>query len=115
MPLLDWPAAAPEPPKPRVAVSTPMATVRIRLPFTNWTFASVIDGPCSDSGPSERVLEAVPAVCSAAEIVKTSSVRTPATALAPVPALQLPATNCTFTAPATHRSLGSTPVFGASR
>jgi hypothetical protein len=87
-----------------------MAIVRSSLPFTNWVFASVIDGPSSDSGPSVRVFEAAPAVCSDAEIVKTSSVRTPATALAPAPALQLPATNWTFTSPATNMSFGSTPA-----
>jgi hypothetical protein len=119
MPLLDWPEAPPEPPKARLAESTPMAMVSVSFMSLNCVLASVTDGPSSDSGPMLIAFEAVPAVCCVAETVNTSSVRTPASALAlltsPTTTPQLPATNCTLTSPATNMSFGSTPALVASR
>ena len=113
MPLLD---CALPPPKLRLATSTPMATVRTSfLSLVNCIFASVTDGPSSDSGPRAIAFDAAPAVCSVAEMVKSSSVRMFVTALAPVPTRQLPATTWTLISPATNRFFGSTPVLGVSR
>jgi hypothetical protein len=111
MPLL---LCAVPPPKPSVATSTPMATVRISLPSLNCVLASVTDGPCSDSGPRASAFVPVAAVATA-EIVKTSSTRAAATAVSPLPTRQLPAAICTCTSPATKVSFGSTPVRGVSR
>ena len=110
MPLLDW-----APPKLSLATSTPIAIVSMSLPSLNCVLASVTDGPCSDRGPSASAFEPAAAVCRVAEIVNSSSVRALSTALAPLPARQLPATTWTLTSPATNRFLGSMPVLGVSR
>ena len=78
-------------PKPRVATSTPMATVKTSLPSLNWVLARVTDGPCSESGPRLIAFDAAPAVATALT-VNTSSLRAEAITLVPVPARQLPAT-----------------------
>ncbi len=115
MPLDVWLAVPCEPPKARLATSTPMATVRISLPSLNCVLARVMDGPCSDSGPSAMAFDPVAAVCSDAETVNTSSVRMFDTAVSPAPTFQLPATTWTLTSPATNISFASTPVRVDSR
>ena len=115
MPLLVWLWVPWVPPKPSVATSTPMAIVSTNWPPLNCVFASPTDGPSSESGPSTSAFVPAAAVCSVAEIVKSSSVRMLATAVPPVPTCQLPATIWTFTSPATNVSFGSTPVRGVNR
>ena len=76
------PLELPPEPKASAASATSISIVRLRMPLLNEVPASPIEGPVSESGPSESGLEVVPVV---AELVVT--VKLPAVlAFGPAPA-----------------------------
>ena len=104
-------------PKSRPALFAPMPILSTSLPPLNSVFTSEMDGPSRVSGPTGAVLldGAVAPLCTVLETVNTPDEATLATALAPVPTVQLPATTCTVTSPLVNICAGSTPVFGCRK